>query len=125
MKKFIFYWINGKSEVAEGVNGFNALHRAGYGIEAMQAFDFFQESNIPTYSWNATTHNWDPIKCRECEKKGKYSLVKASKTTLNSLVSYADFGGDAGQRGTTQSRTGPAKFVDCLSCPSCGHSFIL
>lgn len=57
--------------------------------------------------------------CRECGCIGK-----PSKALLNQLVSFDDFGNDAGKRGTTQSRHGEAKEVDCLKCPNCGHSWI-
>lgn len=57
--------------------------------------------------------------CKECGCIGK-----PSKTLLNDWVSFDDFGNDAGKRGTTQSRHGAAKEVDCLKCPNCGHSWI-
>lgn len=47
-----------------------------------------------------------------------------SKAFLNTLISLNNFGGDAGQRGTTQSRQGKAELVDCMKCEDCGHSFI-
>lgn len=58
--------------------------------------------------------------CRECGTK-----AELSKALLNTLVSFDDLGNDAGQRGTTQSRMGPAELVDCHKCPNCGHSFIV
>ena len=57
--------------------------------------------------------------CKECGCIGK-----PSKALLNQLVSFDDFGNDAGKRETTQSRHGEAKEVDCLKCPNCGHSWI-
>lgn len=57
--------------------------------------------------------------CKECGCIGK-----RSKALLNQLVSFDDFGNDAGKRGTTQSRQGKAKQVGCLKCPNCGHSWI-
>jgi len=57
--------------------------------------------------------------CKECGCIGK-----PSKALLNQLVSFDDFGNDAGKPGTTQSRHGEAKEVDCLKCPNCGHSWI-
>ena len=57
--------------------------------------------------------------CKECGCIGK-----PSKALLNQLVSFDDFGNDADRRGTTQSRHGEAKEVDCLKCPNCGHSWI-
>ena len=58
--------------------------------------------------------------CRVCGGEGK-----PSKAMLNTLVSFNDFGNDAGQRGTTQSRIGEANLVDCIKCSSCGHSWII
>lgn len=57
--------------------------------------------------------------CRECGTIGK-----PSKAMLNELVSFDDFGNDAGKRGTTQSRVGKAQLVNCTKCPNCGHSWI-
>lgn len=57
-----------------------------------------------------------------CTKCGGY--CNPSKGFLNDLVSCDDFGNDANERGTTQSRTGDAKLVDCLKCEKCGHSFV-
>lgn len=57
--------------------------------------------------------------CRECGGK-----CTPSQAYNNTLVSFDDFGGDAGQRGTTQSRIGPGKLVNCYKCNSCGHSFV-
>lgn len=57
--------------------------------------------------------------CRECGNIGK-----PSKGLLNGLVSFEDFGSDAGQRGTTQSRVGEAELVDVLKCVNCGHSWV-
>ena len=60
----------------------------------------------------------------------KYKCIKcntetiASKALLNTLVSSNDFGNDAGTRGTTQSRIGKPKLINCQKCPNCGHSFI-
>ena len=55
-----------------------------------------------------------------CKKCG--GSMKPSKALENTLVSSDDFGGDANQRGSTQSRSGTAILVDCLKCDACGHS---
>ena len=57
--------------------------------------------------------------CRKCNGE-----CKPSKALLNQLVSFDDFENDAGNIGTTQSRVGEAKLVDCYKCENCGHSFI-
>lgn len=57
--------------------------------------------------------------CNKCNGN-----AKPSKALLNQLVSFNDFGNDAGSRGTTQSRSGKAELVDCLKCTDCGHSWI-
>ena len=57
--------------------------------------------------------------CRECN-----TIAKPSTALLNGLVSFNDFGNDAGGRGTTQSRVGKAEVVNVDKCPSCGHSWI-
>ncbi len=58
----------------------------------------------------------------ECKKCG--GKCKPSKVLNNTLISLDDFGNDSGLRGTTQSRVGTAKLIDCLKCEDCGHSFI-
>lgn len=57
--------------------------------------------------------------CRRCG-----GLLQDSKALVNTLVSFDDFGNDAGQRGTTQSRIGIARLVSCKKCTECGHSFV-
>ena len=59
---------------------------------------------------------------KTCNKCGSDS--KDSKALLNSVVTFNDFGQDAGRRGTTQSRIGKANLVDCLKCVNCEHSWI-
>jgi len=57
--------------------------------------------------------------CRKCDGNGK-----PSKVLLNAMVSFNDFGNDAGSRGTTQARVGSASLVDCIKCEDCGHSWV-
>lgn len=57
-----------------------------------------------------------------CKKCG--GNCKSSKALNNTLISFNDFGNDAGSRGTTMSRVGKSKLIDCLKCESCGHSFV-
>lgn len=49
-------------------------------------------------------------------------LMTDSTAFQNTYVSFDDFGNDAGQRGTTQSRVGPAKQIKVRKCSQCGHS---
>lgn len=49
-------------------------------------------------------------------------LMQDSTALQNTLVSSDDFGNDAGSRGTTQSRTGPATQIKVRKCSQCGHS---
>ena len=55
-----------------------------------------------------------------CPKDGATMLP--SKAIKNTLVGFDDFGGDAGQPGSTVSRSGPAIMVDCIKCPKCGFT---
>ena len=55
-----------------------------------------------------------------CYKCG--GLMQDSTALINTLVSFDDFGGDAGTRGTTQSRVGKAVEVTVRKCTVCGHS---
>ncbi len=59
------------------------------------------------------------IKCRRCNSK-----CKPSKALLNQLISLGDDLFEAGDVGSTQSRSGKAILVDCYKCVKCGHSFI-
>lgn len=49
-------------------------------------------------------------------------IMQDSTAFQNQLVSFDDFGDDAGQKGTTQSRVGTAKQVIVRKCTDCGHS---
>lgn len=68
------------------------------------------------YVWVYTLHD---LKCKKCGGIGK-----PSQALLNTIVGYEDFGNDKGSVGTTLSRKGPAKIVDCMKCESCGHSWV-
>lgn len=57
------------------------------------------------------------MKCNKCK-----SDMKPSKALMNTLVSFNDFGNDAGSRGTTLSRNGKAVLIDCYKCITCGRS---
>ena len=49
--------------------------------------------------------------------------MKEGVALENTLISSDDFGNDAGTRGTTQSRIGPAKIIKVYKCSTCGQSF--
>ena len=49
-------------------------------------------------------------------------IMQDGEALDNTLISYDDFGGDAGNRGTTQSKDGEAKLIKVRKCQSCGHS---
>lgn len=49
-------------------------------------------------------------------------LMQDSTAIKNSLISFNDFGDDAGLRGTTQSRVGSSKMINVRKCVNCGHS---
>lgn len=50
-------------------------------------------------------------------------LMVDSTAFINTEVSFDDFGNDAGQRGTTVSRIGPAIQISVRKCSECGHSY--
>ena len=56
-----------------------------------------------------------------CFKCG--GIVSNGEVLQNTLITFDDFEGDAGSKGTTQSRVGIAKKVSCRKCINCGHSF--
>lgn len=60
------------------------------------------------------------VKCKKCNGN-----CQRSKAFHNTWIYFDDFGGDAGQVGTTASRQGKAILVDCLKYEDCGHSFVL
>lgn len=55
--------------------------------------------------------------CYECG-----GLMQDGIALVNTSVSFDDFGGDAGTRGSTQSRVGKAVEVTVRKCTVCGHS---
>lgn len=55
--------------------------------------------------------------CFECG-----GLMKDGEALDNTYVSFDDFGNDAGQHGTTQSKMGHPIIKQVRKCISCGHS---
>lgn len=53
MKKFTFYWLDGKRQVFEGRHPADALNRAGYGGGALRALDFCAKGDNHDYVWSA------------------------------------------------------------------------
>ena len=49
--------------------------------------------------------------------------MKPSKALVNTIVSFDDFGNDAGQSGTTLSPVGKPKLINVNKCSCCGHSY--
>ena len=45
MKKFRLHWLDGKTEVVEGLNITNACQNAGIGNGALKALDYYKEVN--------------------------------------------------------------------------------
>ena len=60
-------------------------------------------------------------KSKKCKKCGAQAIL--SKGYGNAYISHNDFGNDAGNRGTTQTKV-TGKVVDCLKCSGCGHSWV-
>jgi hypothetical protein len=75
------------------------------------------------------------VECEFCSEVGYFVIpercnvcggnMKEGKAFVNTLVAMSDFGGDAGQRGTTQTRKGAPVLVDVFKCEDCGHSFYI
>lgn len=49
-------------------------------------------------------------------------LMKDGVTLDNSYITHVDFGNDAGQRGTTQEKSGHPTVKQVRKCTNCGHS---
>lgn len=60
MKKFVLYWLTGKSEVVQGVDIADAMNRAGYGFGALRALDFYDNGDEETYTWDTESRRWIP-----------------------------------------------------------------
>ena len=43
MKKFKFYWLDGKIDIAEGLDVADAFSNLGYGAGALRALDYYKE----------------------------------------------------------------------------------
>jgi len=49
MKKYTYYWLDGKREVLEGNDPSDAMNKAGYGAGALRALDFYSASDCKDY----------------------------------------------------------------------------
>mgnify|MGYP000916018169 CR=1 FL=1 len=78
------------------------------------------ETDIWEFPNSVTTALVATIFENTCFKCG--GLMTDGQAIQNSLVSSEDFGGDAGENGTTQTRTGPPKIIAVRKCSKCGHS---
>ena len=58
MKTFTFFWLNGKKEELKGENPADALKKAGYGMGALRALDFYSENNADEYKWDEKNYSW-------------------------------------------------------------------
>lgn len=66
---------------------------------------------------DAPTATWGCPICKSCSVD-----MEKSTALLNGMEYSEDFGGDAGQPGSTGSRTGTARMVEVWKCPQCGFS---
>lgn len=58
MPKFTLFWLSGKREVIEGDGIASAMTKAGYGMGALRALDFFAEGDNKEYRYDKKTSNW-------------------------------------------------------------------
>lgn len=90
------------------------FERLGGVMIGPKASDWTFPSFITSEVLSEVIHNT----CYECG-----GLMKDSTAFQNTLVSSDDFGNDAGERGSTQSRVGEARQIKVRKCSSCGHSY--
>lgn len=61
-RKYTLFWLNGKSEIIEGLNFTFALRNAGYGNGSLAALDFYGENDIrDQYEWDEKKHTWRSV----------------------------------------------------------------
>lgn len=58
MKKFTYYWHDGKRDVFEGESAADAITKAGYGGGILGALDFYAEGDNTKYEWDTQTRKW-------------------------------------------------------------------
>ncbi len=59
MTKFRIYWLNGKTEVIEGVDIADAIKKAGHNAMLEHNFYFYGKGEIQLYNWNSEKREWD------------------------------------------------------------------
>lgn len=79
--------------------------------------DSINHWDFPTHVSNETIAQVIRNTCFVCG-----GIMKDSTAFQNSNVSFTDFGDDAGSKGTTQSKVGPAQQIKVRKCTACGHS---
>ena len=58
-RKFVLYWLNGKSETVQGRDATEAIARAGYGRGAIPALDFMAPyGDGIEYEWSIDRRTW-------------------------------------------------------------------
>ena len=82
--------------------------------------DIYSEWIFPDYIFPQAIETIIKNTCFKCG-----GSMKPSKSFLNEMVSFDDFGNDAGERGTTQSPVGEPKLINVNKCSCCGHSYKL
>lgn len=80
----------------------------------------FQDNGIWKFPSFITTQVIQEVIRNTCFECG--GLMQDGEALDNTYVSFDDFGGDAGQRGTTQSKIGQPVIKIVRKCTLCGHS---
>lgn len=78
------------------------------------------ESKLAEFPQHISTKIFKTIIDNTCFKCG--GIVNKGNALQNTMVTFADFGDDAGTRGSTQARIGIAEPIEVSKCTSCGHS---
>lgn len=58
MKRYFFYWFDGKVSINSGISPEDAFTRMGYGAGAIRALDFYEQSETQNYTWDKEKHDW-------------------------------------------------------------------
>ncbi len=64
-KKFVFYWLHGKTTILTGESVEQAFTNGGYGSGAVKGVDFWDvwdEEKSYSHEWNISTREWIPKK---------------------------------------------------------------
>lgn len=59
MKKYRVYWVDGRTEIIEGINFEDAFYRAGYSSNHKALVDLIEQGEYQLHDWNEDRKRWE------------------------------------------------------------------